>query len=76
MAPDGGGDIPAAELVVSLKKNGTEFGTITFDVGETEGVIECLADVELAPGDQVWPAFPNPRDNTAADFSCSLLTRR
>lgn len=61
---------------VSFVKNGVEFATATFAVGEEEGVIVCNTEVELAEGDQVWAVMPSPADSAAADFTAVILARR
>lgn len=57
IAPSGGGGV-----VLSVQKNGTQIGTITFAQGATAGVFSLAAQTTLAAGDTVKVIAPNSPD--------------
>jgi hypothetical protein len=61
-----------ASTVFSLKKNGVEFGTLTFGIGATTGVFAAAADTSFSAGDILTVVAPNPRDATLADLSITV----
>lgn len=65
---------PTSEAVFSIKKNGTEFGTLTFGAGETEGAFE--GSTVFTAGDVLTIIAPSPADTTLADVSITLASQR
>jgi hypothetical protein len=69
------GTAATASSVFSLKKNGTEFATITFGIGATTGTIVAASATIFATGDILSLVAPSVRDTTLADLSFALLGR-
>lgn len=66
-----------AETVWSITKNGVEVGTITFDDPADEAVFESGASpVAFEAGDVMRWVAPDPRDDTLADLSITLVGDR
>lgn len=61
----------SAGKVFSLRKNGTQFGTVTFSTSST-GVFAIGADTTFDPGDILTVIAPSPQDGTLADISIAL----
>ncbi len=61
--------------VFSLKKNGTEFGTVTFTASAT-GVLASASGASFAAGDVFTMESPSPRDATLSDVSITLAGTR
>lgn len=53
---------PGSEQVFSLRKNGVEFGTCTFAMGETDGTFASGAPAVFAAGDVFSVVAPDPAD--------------
>jgi hypothetical protein len=65
------GTAPTSSFVVSVKKNGTEFGTIT--AAATTGAITLSGtQTDMASGDILTVVCPTPQDTTAADFGLAM----
>lgn len=62
-------------VAFSVKKNGTEFGTITFTTSAT-GTFAAASATSLAIGDQLTVVAPATADSTLADIGISLLATR
>ena len=66
--------------VYSIKKNGTQFATITFasggQAGTQSGVFACAADIAFAAGDILTIVAPNPRDATLSTIGITLTGYR
>jgi hypothetical protein len=62
----------AAETVVTLEKNGTQFATLTFGESETVGILDSDAEASFEAGDVLTWVWPNPRDATLAGVSMTL----
>lgn len=65
-----------ASAVFSLKKNGTQFATLTFGAASATGVIACPADTAFAPGDKLSVVAPNPRDATLSGVVATFIGYR
>lgn len=65
------GSAATASTVISLKKNGTQFGTITFAAAGTSGTFSCTA-TSFAAGDVLTEVTPASPDTTAADLGVTL----
>jgi hypothetical protein len=65
------GTAPTSSFVVSVKKNGTEFGTIT--AAATTGAITLSGtQTDMASGDILTVVCPTPQDATAASFGLAM----
>lgn len=60
-----------SEAVFSVKKNGSEFGTITYAAAGDTGTFAGTA-TNFASGDILSVEAPNPADDTLADISITL----
>ncbi|MBX3580845.1 MAG: hypothetical protein KF810_02975 [Rhizobiaceae bacterium] len=67
-----GRDAATAEAVVSLEKNGSEFGTVTFAAAGDTGTFAAATPTGFAAGDILTVIAPSPRDATLADVSITL----
>lgn len=66
-----GATAPTAEAVVSIKKNGTEFGTLTVSTGNS-GTFAATSASTFAAGDRLSLAFPASQDATWAGAAITL----
>lgn len=66
----------AAEAVFSLRKNGVEFATMTFALGESVATFASASDIAFAPNDVVTIIAPNPRDATLAGVAATIVGYR
>lgn len=62
---------PTAEVVVSLRKNGTEFATMTVAIGATSAVTLSGTETSFSAGDKLSVVFPT-QDATWAGVSLSI----
>lgn len=58
--------------VIRLMKNSVQFGTITFDPDETEGVFTVAADTDFVPGDIFEMLGPLSADTALRDVSVTM----
>jgi hypothetical protein len=65
---------PTAQTVFSLKKNGTQIGTITFAASATTGTFSMASQVAFAPADVLTVVAPSPADSTFADAQFTLVS--
>jgi hypothetical protein len=63
-----------AETVISVQKNGTQFATITFEAGSTEGVV--VGATTFAAEDVLTIVAPASADATLASISITLAASR
>lgn len=61
-----------AETVFSLKKNGTEFATVTFAAADTTATYVNVADTDFASGDVLTLVAPT-RDDTLANIAFTIV---
>ena len=56
---------PEADAVFSIRKNGVQFATCTFDTGVTTGAFVCPADTTFDPDsdDELTIVAPDPMDS-------------
>lgn len=62
--------------VLSLKKNGTSIGTITFEAGATTGTVAVAADAVFVPGDVLSMTGPLSADATLANIGFTISGTR
>lgn len=61
-----------ATAVYSIKKNGTQFATVTFNAGNPVATIACPTQTVFAVGDEYEMIAPNPRDETLSGVSINI----
>lgn len=67
-------DTGEADYVISLQKNGTEVGTVTFSADTNTGTVSISSDVALAAGDHFDAVHPNgTRTLTLANIKVMLV---
>lgn len=64
------------DSVFSFRRNGTEFGTLTFAAASTTGVYAAAGSVTFAAGDVLTITAPNPRDATLSGIFGTLAGTR
>ena len=67
-------DGPTAEATISIQKNGVEFGTLVFAIGETEGTFDG-SSTSFEPGDRLSFVF-DTQDATLAGVCVTLLANK
>lgn len=73
----GKADVAAtADAVFSVKKNGTEFGTVTFAAASASAAFAAAVQTVFAAGDVLTVVAPNPRDATLSGISLTLTGYR
>jgi hypothetical protein len=66
-----------ASAVYSVKKNGTQFATITFAIGVNSATLACASDTTLSPPSDILTIIaPNPRDATLSGIAITLTGYR
>lgn len=65
-----------AETVFSLKKNGVEFGTVTYAAEGTTGTFAATSDTTFSGGDTLTVVAPNPMDATLAGVLMTITGAR
>lgn len=63
-----------AETILSIKKNGSEFGTITFAASGTTGVFASASGSSFTAGDVLTIVGPATADSTLAGVTISLYS--
>lgn len=58
--------------VFSLKKNGTQFGTLTFAAGSSTATLSAASATSFAVGDIFQISAPSSQDSTLADISITI----
>jgi hypothetical protein len=61
--------------VYSVKKNGTEIGTLTFTSSDT-GAFALASETSFAAGDRFSVIAPNPRDETLSGVTMTFVASR
>lgn len=64
---------PTAQVVLSVRKNGTEFGTVTFAAGSGTPTFAAAADTSFAIGDIFTVVAPATQDGTFADAQITFV---
>lgn len=65
-----------AETVISCKKNGTQFGTITFAAASSVGTFAAASQTVFAAGDVLSLHAPATQDATLRDLMLTLTGTR
>lgn len=66
------GTAATASAVFSIRKNGTQFATMSFAGGASTATFTAASDTDFAGGDVLTVVSPNPADSTLADIGFSL----
>lgn len=66
-------DAATSSSVYSIKRNGSEIGTITFGVGETTGTFSMSAGANFAAGDRLTITAPAVQDATLSDVAITIV---
>lgn len=66
------GVAPTAEAILTIRKNGTPVGTITFDAAASTGTFASTGTVTFTPGDVLTILCPTPRDDTFSEIAGTL----
>lgn len=64
--------VSTSSVVLSLRKNGQEFGTVSFAAGVADGVISLPAQVSFAAGDIFTAETSDSYDDTFANAQITL----
>lgn len=67
---------PASQRVFSIKRNGTQIGTVTCNPGHNWGAISVASDVAFYNGDLLELTGPDPADGTMKDVSWNFVLTR
>lgn len=67
---------PAGDAVFSLRKNGAEFGTLTFPAGQGAGSFAAAAATTFAAGDRLEVLAPASQDASLSDLALTLAATR
>jgi hypothetical protein len=62
--------------VLPILHNATQIGTVTFEVGENDGVVDLAAAEAFAVGDHLVIGLPATTDATAAGMTVALAAQR
>lgn len=63
---------PAAQVIISIMKNGVQIGTLTFAASATSGVFASSASPTFNIGDQFSMVMPATQDATLSDLTISI----
>jgi hypothetical protein len=66
------GTTAASSATFSLRKNGTQFATMSFASGASTATFTAASDADFAAGDVLTVIAPNPADGTLADIGFAL----
>jgi hypothetical protein len=66
------GTAAAATATFSIRKNGTQFATMSFASGASIATFTAASDTDFAAGDVLTVIAPNPADSTLADIGFAL----
>lgn len=64
------------QAVFSLKKDGAQFGTMTFNTGETTAAFAAASATSFAAGNVLTVVSPDPADSTLEDVGFSVVAIR
>lgn len=70
------GTAPSAAVTFTIRKNGTQFGTLDFAAGATTATFTAAADTDFAVGDVLTVVAPSPADTALADIGFALAGLR
>ncbi len=66
------GTAAAATAIFSIRKNGTQFATMSFASGASTATFTAASDTDFAAGDVLSVVSPSPADGTLADIGFAL----
>ena len=66
------GTAATASAVFSIRKNGTQFATMSFAGGASTATFTAASDTDFAAGDILTVVSPSPADSTLADIGFAL----
>lgn len=69
-------ELPTAEVVVSIRKNASVIGTVTFGTGDNDGVIAVASEVTFIAGDRLVLQFPETVDVTLGALGVTFRLQR
>ena len=69
-------DIPDEEVIITIRKNNTEIGTVTFDSGNNVGTFEVDAEVDFVATDRLVLEFPSSVDDTFGAIGVTFKLNR
>lgn len=70
------GTAATASAVFSIRKNGTQFATMSFAGGASTATFTAASDTDFAAGDILTVVSPSPADGTLADIGFALAGAR
>lgn len=70
------GTAATASTVLTVNKNGSAIGTITFGASGTAGTFAAATSTEFAAGDVLSIVAPGSADSTAANIGITLVATR
>lgn len=70
------GTTPSAAVTFTIRKNGTQFGTMDFAAGATTATFTAAVDTDFALGDVLTVVAPSPADTALADIGFALAGLR
>lgn len=70
------GTVPTADAALLLRKNGSQFGTVTFPAGQATGVFAAAGATIFVAGDVLSIIAPSPRDATLAGLAMTISGSR
>jgi hypothetical protein len=67
---------PTATATLTVSRNGTAVGTVTFAAGQTTATFSSATAAAFAVGDRMRVIAPSTQDSTLADFTATFALQR